>query len=71
MNSSLNEDTSYLSQGLFHIQEALNLSDLELFARAWSNATDSERSQFVRNDGDLAMTNAFGVSYLRIFVGRP
>lgn len=70
MNSSLEQDTSCLSQGLFQMQEALELSDLELFARAWSNASESERCHFVENDGDLAMKDAFGVSYLRIFVGR-
>ncbi len=70
MNSSLEEGTSYLSQGLVQMRRALDLSDLELFASAWSNATDSERRQFVQNDGDLAMKDAFGVSYLRIFVGR-
>lgn len=67
MNNSGNEKICQFSQGLLQIHQALDLSDLELFAYAWTNASQSERRQFVLNDGDSAMQDAFGISYLRVF----
>lgn len=55
---------------LIEFAKALEEADLELFTDAWCRSDSAARLLFVGDNGDQRMREAFGISYLQVFLAQ-
>lgn len=55
---------------LIEFEKALEESDLEMFTDAWCRSNRAARRLFAGINGDQRMREAFGISYLQVFLAQ-